>query len=102
MAAIRPATDELLDGIFGRTDFFTHYSYDDDFCIFHVPDHASKPQPNFWTGLCLSELHAILRKIVGHVACTRPTQGRLLKAYGVALLLAWPSIERIWIVDMQN
>ena len=62
MAAFRRATDELLNGLFGRTDVFTHYSYAGDFCTFHVRDHASKTQPNFWTGLCLSELHAILQE----------------------------------------
>ena len=61
-SVIRPATDELLNGLFGRTDVFTHYSYVGGFCTFHVRDYASKRQPNFWTGVCLSELHNILQQ----------------------------------------
>ena len=33
-----------------------------EFCTFHVRYHASKKQPNFWTGMCLSELHNILQQ----------------------------------------
>ena len=61
MAAIRPATDKLLIDLFGRADVFTHWSYDGEFTTFHVPDYTLKPQPNVFTGLCLSELHAILQ-----------------------------------------
>ena len=62
MTAKRRATDELLNGLFGRTDVFTHYSYAGQFCTFHVRDHDSTKKPNFWTGLCLSELHNILQQ----------------------------------------